>query len=96
MYIHFSFSFQKEIERLNDEFKSAKKMFNEEKSLKIFAENKIRLLEIDLEKKDNELKSLESYCVAKDEEISGLKEQVCFTSRELVKNEFVFLIFFNC
>ncbi|XP_065212343.1 citron Rho-interacting kinase-like isoform X2 [Planococcus citri] len=67
---------KEELDQLTSELKSSKKMVNEEKSLKIFAENKVRLLESDLQKKDKDIESLEEDINAKSEHIVNLEDQI--------------------
>lgn len=52
-------------------------MVNEEKSLKIFTENKLRSFEIELKKKEEEINTLEKELTAKQDYISSLENKVC-------------------
>lgn len=51
-------------------------MANEEKSTKIFAENKLHLLETDIRKREENIKILEDDVNAKQERIHVLEEEV--------------------
>lgn len=61
---------------MEEELKSARKLINEEKSLKLFAENKIRLLESEISKKDDEEKLWQEDISYKTEQLNKAEERV--------------------
>ncbi len=69
-------TFQNQFHGTDADLKHSRKLINEEKSLKLFAENRVRLLEIDLRKKEDEMKLLEEEVNSKSEIIRSLEERV--------------------
>lgn len=72
MYLHF----QIENEKIQNELRGGKKMYNEEKSLRILAESRVKTMESVQENVKMELKKLTDRVLEKNGEIDSLKKQV--------------------
>lgn len=64
------------MDEVNEELKTVRKLANEEKSLKIFAENRSRVLESDLARKNDEIKHLEDDLCDNTRRTCSLEERV--------------------
>lgn len=70
---------QDKLKSVEEDLKSARKLINEEKSLKLFAENKIRLLESEISKRDDEEQLLQEDISYKTEQLNKAEERVRFS-----------------
>jgi len=68
---------QNEIEKVRNELREAKKMYNEEKSMRILAESRGKTIESVQDNVKAELKSLTDQINEKNGEIDSMKNQVC-------------------